>query len=281
MIKKYIAIVGILGLIAVAVPALAYQSRVTVTLKTSGVEKNLVLPPAAGHSSVISLGTGFDPGSGQMVEGYAIIHYAKDGKKSPHAKGGKKGPPSGDGGGKSQCYGFLSKGAKWKVVEDYMVDTTNSGLSDSFVRSNLAGDIDKWESASGKNIIGTEITNTVDGADTNAPDNKNEVYFDTLDSGTIGVTIVWGIFGGRPANRMLVEWDQVYNTYYQWSDNGEAGKMDFENIATHELGHSVGLGDLYDTNCAEETMYGYGALGETKKHSLEAGDIAGIAKLYK
>ena len=55
--------------------------------------------------------------------------------------------------------------------------------------------------------------------------------------------------------------------------------MDFENIATHELGHAVGLGDLYN-DCTEETMYGYASYGETKKRTLEAGDITGIKKLY-
>jgi len=56
--------------------------------------------------------------------------------------------------------------------------------------------------------------------------------------------------------------------------------MDLQNIATHELGHGVGLGDLYITACSEETMYGYSNYGETKKRTLNAGDIMGIQKLY-
>ena len=62
--------------------------------------------------------------------------------------------------------------------------------------------------------------------------------------------------------------------------NPELCKMDFANIATHELGHSVGLDDLYDDKCREQTMHGYADYGETKKRTLEAGDIAGISKLY-
>ena len=57
--------------------------------------------------------------------------------------------------------------------------------------------------------------------------------------------------------------------------------MDFESIATHELGHSVGMGDLYTTDCGEMTMYGYATDGETKKSSLEDGDITGVKELYK
>jgi hypothetical protein len=57
--------------------------------------------------------------------------------------------------------------------------------------------------------------------------------------------------------------------------------MDFENIATHELGHSVGLGDLDEDRCSDQTMYGYADYGETNKRDLEAGDIKGISELYK
>jgi hypothetical protein len=57
--------------------------------------------------------------------------------------------------------------------------------------------------------------------------------------------------------------------------------MDFDNIATHELGHSCGLGDLYTSDCSQQTMYGYASNGETNKRTLECGDIAGISELYK
>jgi len=117
---------------------------------------------------------------------------------------------------------------------------------------------------------------------TASPDNMNEVYFaDVSDANAIAVTIVWGIFGGKPANRELVEWDQVYDDIdFDWSASGEADKMDFESIATHELGHSVGLDDLYELSCDQETMYGYAGEGEINKRDLEAGDIAGVNKLY-
>ncbi len=225
---------------------------------------------------VFSLGTAVD--NGNVVEGYAIVDYKKGfGRQTGNAKA-----PG------TSCYGFLANGAKWKTLEPYLVNTLNNdGLSDEFVRANLASDIAKWETAAGKNIIGGETTGIVDGADTASPDNKNEVYFaDISDSGAIGVTIVWGIFSGPPRQRMLVEWDQVYDDFdFDWSADCLAedctSKMDFENIATHELGHTVGLSDLYTTSCAEETMYGYASNGETKKRSLENGDKLGIATLYK
>ena len=159
------------------------------------------------------------------------------------------------------------------------------------VFNNLTSDIAKWEDA-GDGVIGNGVrinilgdgssTSAVLVADTSSPDGVNEVYFaDVSSSGAIAVTIVWGVFGGPTFQRKLVEWDQIYDDMdFDWSSAGEASKMDFENIATHELGHSVGMADLYNSTCSEETMYGYATNGETKKRDLHQGDIEGINKLY-
>ena len=210
--------------------------------------------------------------NGEQVEGYAFVHY-KDGL----ARSGGNTLTG------SSCYGFLSKGAKWKTLEPWLVNPINiRGLDGNFVFSNLDSDILKWETAARKNILGSgSITSDILVADTVSPDNKNEVYFaDIVDSGAIAVTIVWGRFSGPISQRYLIEWDQVYDDFdFDWGI-GEPTKIDFENIATHELGHSVGLNDLYNSVCAEQTMYGYAIEGETKKRTLEAGDITGIKKLY-
>lgn len=242
-------------------------------LSTPGVQNDIEMPE---NANVVSLGTAVDPGTGQLVEGFMITHPRKGNKKPDGVGGGPKG-----GGGGTTCYGYIAKDAKWKNVESWTVNTANSGLDSNFVFNTLASGIQKWEDAAQFNILGNgSVTSATLVADEASPDNVNEVYFDALDPGTIGVTIVWGIFGGRPANRVLVEWDQIYNTYYTWSGSGEAGKMDFESIATHELGHSVGMGDLYDAECSQETMYGYGAFGETYARDLNVGDIEGVSSLY-
>lgn len=234
---------------------------------------------------------------GKIVEGYAIIRYKKGfGKPGVVCGNGicergenpKKCPADCTGGEEpdtSSCYTFLAKDAKWKTVEPYLVDPVNSrGLFELFVFDNLAANIDKWEAAAQADILGegTYVASTTLVADTESPDGLNEVYFGNIEEpGAIGVTIIWGIFGGPPKARELIEWDQIYDDAdFDWSSSGEAGKMDFESIATHELGHSVGLGDLYETNCAEVTMYGYAIEGETKKRTLEDGDINGMKKLY-
>lgn len=257
----------------------------------------VVIPPHAQEVApgVFYLGTAID--HGRIVEGYAIIDYKKgfgkpgaicgngicepgeNARKCPEDCGGNGEEPD-----TSSCYEFFAKGAKWKSVEPWIVNSTNTGgLNETFVRNNIAFDIAKWESAAGKDILGAETSGTVDGADLITPDDKNEVYFgDIGQEGAIAVTIVWGTFAAPPPFRELVEWDHVYDQVdFNWSATGEAGKMDFENIATHELGHSVGLGDLYTSACSEQTMYGYADYGETKKRTLEDGDITGVRTLYR
>ncbi len=235
---------------------------------------------------------------GDTVQGYAFVDYKKGyGKPSgcnndgvcqgwedadcPDCQGGGDPPQDDD----CKCYDFMSKGAKWKTVEPYVINPSNNqGLNEGAIVNNFASDIEKWESAAGKDIIGSgTVTDDLLFADTIYPDNLNEVYFGSISQpGVIAVTIVWGIFSAPPPRRQLVEWDQIYNQDdFDWSLTGEAGKMDFESIATHELGHSVGLDDLYTSTCFEQTMYGYAENGETKKRTLECGDINGVSGLYK
>ncbi|OGB73765.1 hypothetical protein A3K24_02970 [candidate division Kazan bacterium RIFCSPHIGHO2_01_FULL_44_14] len=282
----------LLTLVTMTSTAVAAPSGSFGWLGQLGSHRTLVLPATADHSPVITLGTAVDLTTGQTVDGYAIVHYAK---------GGNGGGKPGSGGG------YALMGAKWKTVEPWLLNPVNTGglpydppggfgnnnstPGSSFAFWNTSYDIDKWEDAadgvmgngSGTDILGdgTETFSTLT-ADLVAPDGLNEVYFaDVSESGAIAVTIVWGIFSGPPQNRQLVEWDQVYDDVdYDWSTFGEASKMDFENIATHELGHSVGLADLYSPADLEQTMYGYADFGETKKQTLESGDIAGTDKLY-
>ncbi|MGD9201723.1 MAG: matrixin family metalloprotease [Chitinispirillia bacterium] len=233
---------------------------------------------------------------GNIVEGYAFVHYKdKKGFGKPgcnnngicepgeHPK--KCGDCSGGSGeDPSSCYEFIANGTKWKSIESYLVDPDNTrGLDASEISSKISECIQKWEDAAGTDILGNEISGTVDHASIgNSINGQNEVIFaDIENDGAIAVAIVWGIFGGPPGKRELVEWDMVFDDVdFDWAMDGSPDAMDFESIATHELGHSKGMGDLYEPACSEQTMYGYATEGETKKRDLESGDIAGIKKLY-
>ncbi|MGQ0605864.1 MAG: matrixin family metalloprotease [Candidatus Nitrosotenuis sp.] len=212
---------------------------------------------------------------GKTVEGIMIIDYKKGNAKPSGVGGGK--------GGTSSCYSFLASGAKWKTQEPWVINPSNNeGLDTTFVFSNTASNIQKWENAGAGDIFGagTQTTSALI-ADEISPDGINEVYFGIIDDpNTIAVTIVWGVFSGPVKQRYLSEWDQVFDeNSFNWSSIGEAGKMDYENISTHEIGHAFGIGHP-SSSCTEETMYAYASNGETKKRDLNSGDIAGINALY-
>ncbi|MBN1157347.1 matrixin family metalloprotease [Candidatus Woesearchaeota archaeon] len=180
--------------------------------------------------------------------------------------------------GNPACYSFL--GAKWDTVEPYMVKADNSaGLDPAVVKQALAHAVGEWNSHAGRIVLGSEVSGNVDRIDTARPDGKNEVIFGNVKSrGAIAITITWAtsFSGGQ-----IIEWDQLYDQNdFGWSFSGDAGKMDFLNIATHELGHSAGMDDIYAEECSLETMYGYADYSETNKRTLAQGDTTGIGILY-
>ena len=82
------------------------------------------------------------------------------------------------------------------------------------------------------------------------------------------------------ATKQMVRFSMTFNNRFTWTTTGETGKFDVQAIATHELGHALGLNHPPDTACSEETMWASAGSGETKKRSLEAGDKTGVATLY-
>jgi len=202
--------------------------------------------------------------------------------------------------GESTCYKFLSKGVKWKELPvDYVIDPDNpDGLTENFVTSAISAGAEEWNSHTSAELFGSYSIDYGASWDDDAPDGRNEMVFgDYPQSGVIAVTIIWGYFYGPPGKREIIEFDILFDTDFTWGDatdppikcydtpNGTICEpvpvMDLQNIATHEIGHGAGLGDLYETACSEETMYGYSQEGETKKRDLNTGDITGIQELYR
>src|SRR3989338_2380491 len=282
--QLFVAILGLILLVSAAIFVLSKPDtdRVPATVVPSG--KTVVIPQ---HAVEVAPGV-FDLGTttvnGEFLQGYMFVDYKKVFSHKPQHGGGANGG--------SSCFAFLSQGARWKNTEPYVLNTTNSdGMTDAFVDTVTAASLEAWDSQVSFEIFGNRNTSAVvDGADTSSPDKKNEIFFgDIFDPGVIAVTTVWGIFSGPPQTRKLVEFDAVFDdTDFWWGDAGPTSEtslgnisvMDYNNIAVHEFGHAAGMSHPSDS-CTEETEYRFSQEGETKKRTLNAGDIEGVKKLYK
>lgn len=91
-------------------------------------------------------------------------------------------------------------------------------------------------------------------------------------NGIIAMTTFW-----PDSNKVIQEADLTFNDTYLWSVTGATNAYDVQNIGTHEAGHYLCLDDLYGVEDSQETMYGFGNLGELIKRTLEWGDTAGSA----
>jgi PKD repeat protein len=108
-------------------------------------------------------------------------------------------------------------------------------------------------------------------------DGENIVCFGAIaETGVLAVNTFWFY----PSTGQMIESDIKFNTNFAWSADGSQGKFDVQNVATHELGHSLSLEDLYGAADFEKTMYGYSSAGEIKQRTLDQDDINGIIYLY-
>ncbi|MFH1835645.1 MAG: matrixin family metalloprotease [Methanobacteriota archaeon] len=205
------------------------------------------------------------------LERVDFIHYAKPNNTGKPDKPGGGKPPK-----QESCYKLT--GVKWKSLPvDYVVNPTNpDGLSENFVVSTISTSAETWDDETSIELF--RDTLSVDyGAQYGVQNYVNAIAFGDNAPGVIAVTTYWFTRRGK----QLVEFDIEFNTDYVWGDASvDPNVMDLINIATHELGHAVGMDDIYSNACAAVTMYGYSDYGDVEKRSLETPDVTGLQQMY-
>lgn len=214
----------------------------------------------------------------RTLEKKVFIHYKK-GYGKPDWVADKK-PPKDD--GHSSHYALLGKGVAWKdgMPLDVQVNPTNGGVSDTFMEGAVDAALAEWDGWTSTDLFADAKINTDASFDYDSTDGLNEIVFGNWEEpGVIAICYTWGYFGGKPSSREIVEFDIMLDTDYDWGDGAlDSTLMDVQNIVTHEVGHGIGLADIYD--CELETMYGYSHPGDIDKRGLYDGDIAGLQELY-
>lgn len=175
--------------------------------------------------------------------------------------------------------------AGWKIPSGNWPYLLNLGSVPQAVgQSNLDAIVksgfNQYASASGSLITFTRGANT--SLNRAKLDNKNIISWGRASNGTLGVTYIWYY----PSTGLAVEIDTIMNNRYKWTWSNsnfcaDNATYDAQNIMTHELGHWLGLNDEYDAGAfGNNTMYGYGSVGEVKKNTLTTGDVDGVASIY-
>ncbi|MCW1310056.1 MAG: matrixin family metalloprotease [Candidatus Nanoarchaeia archaeon] len=167
------------------------------------------------------------------------------------------------------CYKLM--GIKWKYFPiNYVINPVVD--ANAIIASTV-----EWDSHTSRDLFGNYTIDESANFD-DSPDGRNEYsYGNYPQSGVIAVTRVW--YTRR--SKEIVEYDVMFDSDFLWGDaTNNPLVMDWQNIATHETGHGLGLADVYNSACSEVTMYGYSDYGETIKRTLEPADITGLQRLY-
>jgi len=161
---------------------------------------------------------------------------------------------------------------RWYTTINYWINPKNRyGFSTSAVVTTITASANTWDIETSYQVFNYKGTTSKTAG---RRDGYNVVSWGHYFPGAIAVTYIW-YSGSR-----IIETDCRMNTYYKWSLTAESGKMDVQNIMTHEFGHWCGLADLYTDADYWLTMYGYGDYGETYKRTLGLGDINGLEAVY-
>ena len=169
-----------------------------------------------------------------------------------------------------------------------------SGLVDTAARDAIAAAANTWDDAVAQNLF--KDTNTVivdsnkavtDPFATGSMDGYNVNGWWNLGGNTLGMSRWWynpdSVVGGY---KSILETDVWYSKDKTWTtdwntavNNGNI--IDLQSVAVHELGHSIGMGDLYTLSDARKNDYAQVMnLYDAPQRTLGNGDLAGAEILY-
>ena len=138
----------------------------------------------------------------------------------------------------------------------------------------------EWDGYTSATIYGSVSENTTPTPPGVKQDGENTIFWGTIDGS--GDIIAAAYYWYYVDTKELVEFDIVFDKDESWSTSATVplDKFDVQNIATHELGHTLVLGDLRSPKDGALTMHAYTWLGDDVKRTLGSGDILGIRAIY-
>ena len=173
--------------------------------------------------------------------------------------------------------------AEWKLPSNWKYRLNTSSVPLTVGANNLSlianNAYKQWTDAIKNKVTITKDSNTT--VDRAVLDNQNIIAWGQAPGSALAVSYIWY----NRITKVATEVDTIMNTKFTWYWSQDPncafqGVYDAQDILTHELGHTMGLDDMYTDKYANHTMYGYGSKGEVKKNTLTQGDIIGVKNIY-
>ena len=179
--------------------------------------------------------------------------------------------PCGDG---SSQFTLESQGVRWRNFPvTYAIDTINSGVDSTAARNAVIDVFEEFD----KYIPGQAFSLT---SDFNAAKIKFKWEFIDGPFNQAGFASYSFTLPDRTLTAATITLDSGENWFVSPIDSCSSvgSSLDIQNVASHELGHAVGLGHVTDNLL---TMHPTSFAGETLKRTLGTGDIVGMDFLYQ
>jgi hypothetical protein len=178
---------------------------------------------------------------------------------------------------------FSLIGTKLPTTNTYRVNTRVPFSIGANLNTIVNNSFDTWQSASGISFVRGANTSK----NRSAYDGQNIIAWNRLSNSTLGATYI----RYNPDTGVVVDVDTIMNNRHSWTwtnpssvnedqQCSSTNAYDAQNILVHELGHWIGLRDLYGSQDEDHTMFGYASKNELKKDSLEQGDLDGTIQIY-